>query len=469
MTLLAAVGLCCATGAPAMAATNWTALFNGRNLEGWDTYLGPPPGGGAPLGLNHDPRKVFTVVALDGQPAVRISGEIYGALVTRAVFTNFHLRLEVKWGEQRHPPRAALARDSGILYCSSGPHGAGSGAWMRSVECNIMEKGFGQWWSVADAIVEVEGERVGRELEATIPYQREGPGERLIVYRPGRARLTAEPRDGITPARDYEKPRGQWNSVEVLFWAGRCIHVVNGQPVMVLTDPRYVEAGRQVPLRSGALQLQSEGAECFYRAVEIRALDEIPNEYLELIPKAQDDETGFQPLFGRGATDGWTQCGPGHFELANGVATGFGGMGLWWHTNRMFTNFVLRGEWVQEQDIADSGVFVRFPDPGQDPWVAVRKGHELEIGDPFPADPTWRTGSIYPFKASVTANARPYGQWNEFELVCIGHDYAARINGRLVTTWSDPAHRSAAGYIGLQNYNDGKTVRHRRLRLKELP
>ena len=28
---------------------------------------------------------------------------------------------------------------------------------------------------------------------------------------------------------------------------------------------------------------------------------------------------------------------------------------------------------------------------------------------------------------------------------------------------------SAAGYLGLQNYNDGKTVRFRNLRIKELP
>jgi hypothetical protein len=36
-------------------------------------------------------------------------------------------------------------------------------------------------------------------------------------------------------------------------------------------------------------------------------------------------------------------------------------------------------------------------------------------------------------------------------------------------TWSDPRSRTQAGYIGLQNYNDGKTVRHRNLRIKELP
>ena len=111
----------------------------------------------------------------------------------------------------------------------------------------------------------------------------------------------------------------------------------------------------------------------------------------------------FIPLFSNENLKQWRQCGPGRFVMTNGIATGQGGMGLWWFAGRQFTNFVLRGEFVQEQEIADSGVFLRFPDPGKDPWVAVHKGHEMEIGDPAPKDPTWRTGSIYPFQASVKA------------------------------------------------------------------
>jgi hypothetical protein len=184
---------------------------------------------------------------------------------------------------------------------------------------------------------------------------------------------------------------------------------------------------------------------------------------------ASSDETGFVPLFAEGALKQWHQCGPGHFAVTNGVATGEGGMGLWWYAAGAFTNFVLRGEFVQEQEIADSGVFVRFPDPGNDPWLAVNRGHEVEIGDPGPKDPTWRTGSIYPFQASARANTKPIGQWNTYEIVCLGHTYIVRINDEIVTTWTDPMRRSAAGYVGLQNYNDGKTVRHRNVRIRALP
>lgn len=180
-------------------------------------------------------------------------------------------------------------------------------------------------------------------------------------------------------------------------------------------------------------------------------------------------EAGFVSLFSDAELKKWRQCGPGRFDVTNGVATGVGGMGLWWYTGRQYTNFVLRGEFVQEEPIADSGVFLRFADPGNDPWNAVHQGHEMEIGDPEPKDPTWRTGSIYPFQASTRANTKPLGQWNEYEIICQGQTYTVRLNGEQIMTWTDPKQRTRSGYIGLQNYNDGKTVRHRNVRIKDLP
>ncbi len=187
-----------------------------------------------------------------------------------------------------------------------------------------------------------------------------------------------------------------------------------------------------------------------------------------MIPAAIDD-TGFHPLFGADATEGWAQCGPGSFTLTNGVATSHGGMGLWWHARRPFTNFILRGEWRFEQRESDSGVFVRFPNPGQDPWSATRLGHELELGDdPSGRQTTWRTGSLYPFQAPTHVPTRPIGEWNDYEFVVVDQTYIVRINGETVTVWTDSKGRSSAGYIGLQNYAEGKGTQHRRLRIKEL-
>ncbi|MBM3833915.1 MAG: DUF1080 domain-containing protein [Verrucomicrobia bacterium] len=447
----------------------WKSLFNGRDLTGWDTYLGPPPGSSTPIGLNTDPRRVFTVVEVDGTPAIRISGEVYGAITTKEEFENFHIRVEYKWGTKRWPPRANVGRDSGILYCCIGPHGAGSGAWMRSAECNIMERATGQFWSVAGSFIDIEGERVTPEMEKWVPYKKEGAGESLIVYKKGAPKVTSSTGDGVTPNIDYEIYGGAWNVCEVIFWGGTGIHILNGKANLVLTNPRYKEGNRTIALTKGKIQLQSEAAEIFYRKVEIRPIVEVPKEFLQEVPLPQAGEEGFVSLFGKDANDGWSQCGPGHFTLENGAATGHGGMGLWWHKNKQFGNFILRGEFMQEQEIADSGVFVRFPDPVQDPWIAVRKGHEVEIGDPKPANAKDATGSIYPFHGPVEVPVKPLGEWNDYEIVCNGHNYSVRLNGKLINTWTDTSQRSSSGYIGLQNYNDGKVVRHRKLRIRELP
>ena len=453
------------------ADTEWKSLFNGKDLSGWDTYLAPPPGSKTPLGLNNDPHGVFTVTEADGAPAIHVSGEIYGALTAKEEFDNVRIRVEYKWGQKKWPPRDSPRhyRDSGILYWSVGPPGAGSAAWMRSVECNVMEKGVGQWWSVDGTYCDAEAIKLVLDHAPWVPYRGESDGETCFVYQQGFPHVTVPASDGITPSMEYERPHGEWNVCEVVAWGNVGIHLLNGSVNLVLTNPRYREGNREIPLNHGRIQLQSEAAELFYRKVEARTIDQIPATLLSLVPTQQDGDTGFVPLFGRDAADGWAQCGPGHFTIENGVATGYGGMGLWWFTNRMFTNFVLRGEWVQEQDIADSGVFVRFPNPGNDPWLAVHNGHEMEIGDPKPEKPTDATGSIYPFSPPVNVPVKTYGQWNTYEFTCVGHNYSVRINDQLVNTWTDRKQRSVAGYIGVQNYNDGKTVRHRNVRLKELP
>jgi hypothetical protein len=275
--------------------------------------------------------------------------------------------------------------------------------------------------------------------------------------------------DGVTSPFDFDLPRGEWNVCEVYAWGHVGLHVSNSKVVLALAHPRYLEAGREVRLDRGRIQIQSEGAEIFYRKIDVRPIDRLPPELLTQVPSEPADETGFRALFGARASEGWAQCGPGGFTLSNGVASAHGGMGLWWFTNRMFTNFVLRGEWRQESADADSGVFLRFPHPANDPWNAVRQGHEMEIGDdPTGQEAAWRTGALYPFCPPSHVPTKPLGEWNAYEVVAIGHNYLVRINGQAVTAWTDLKQRTTHGYIGLQNYEEGKNARHRNLRIKEL-
>jgi hypothetical protein len=452
------------------AAESWVKLFNGRDWDGLDRYLAAPPGSKEALGLNNDPRGVFKIEQVSGRGAIHVSGELYGAVTTHAEFTNMHIRVAYKWGEKKWPPRAEPKhyRDAGLLYWCIGPNGAGSGAWMRSTECNIMEKGVGQWWSVAGTYVDVEGRNVVLEKTPEVPYRGESPGEECVVWTPGSRTYTVKPSEGITSPYDFEKPLGEWNLCEVIAWGPICIHLLNGKVTLVVTNTRFKEKanGPEQRLWRGKIQLQSEAAEIFYRDLEARPIDSIPVELLKYVPVEPQDEAGFTPLL---AQKGWAQCGPGSFQLQDGIATGQGGMGLWWYTNRTFTNFVLRGEWRQMGENSDSGVFFRFPNPANDPWIAVRQGHEFEIGDNQPKEGAAHgTGAFYPFRGPVRLPVKTFGEWNSYELTCVRDNYALRINGELVTTWTDDKGRSLSGYIGLQNYPYKEAVQHRNLRIKDL-
>lgn len=177
-------------------------------------------------------------------------------------------------------------------------------------------------------------------------------------------------------------------------------------------------------------------------------------------------EEGFVSLFDGEHLSAWVQCGPGSFKVENGIATGSGGMGLWYYGKKTFANFELRGEWQQEQK-SDSGVFIRFPDPKNDPWIAVKQGHEMEIGDPKPSNKS--TGSIYAFHGPTELPLKPLGEWNEYGITCTGKRYQVRINGKLVTDYTDEAGRPLSGYVGIQNFPWPGAVRHRNVRIKELP
>jgi hypothetical protein len=119
------------TDAPIEAAADespdgaWHPLFDGRSLAAWDRYLGKPSASEPPLGLDDDPRDVFSIVTLDGAPAIRVSGEVWGALISKETFCDFHLRAQYKWGARVWPPLDV--RDSGLMYLSTGPLGAVDG------------------------------------------------------------------------------------------------------------------------------------------------------------------------------------------------------------------------------------------------------------------------------------------------------------------------------------------------------
>ena len=251
-------------------------LFNGKNLNGWDTYVGPlydtikKAFVGEPIGLNKDVNKIFSVVTEGGKPAMRISGENFGGISTQQEFTNYHLRLEFKWGKSKWHPKRNAKRDSGLLYHAVGPHAADGLFWMRSQEFQIQEGDCGDYWGCGGAF-------------ASIPAEKKG--ENKFVYAPGNPLLTF--RDKGPNGRnciknpDAEKPTGEWNTIDLYCFGDTSVHMVNGKVVMVLYNLREPEGSLDKPLTKGKIQVQSEGAEVFYRDMQIEQIAHIPAKLLK--------------------------------------------------------------------------------------------------------------------------------------------------------------------------------------------
>ena len=264
----------------------WESLFNGKDFTGWEVYIGVPhssvdvPGvqrdeAGRytqPLGVGNDPLKVFSVVEVDGAPALRSSGQIYGSFATVKEYGNYHLRLEVKWGEKKWAPREDQRRNSGLLYHGTGEFGKGLNVWKIAHEFQVMENDFGDSYRMGETYCDITASRANETERYT--------------YNPTASKVSFGPQSaGLPPicAKNpvNEKPLGQWNTLELLCFEGTSVHVVNGMVNMINTNSHLMVDGKKVPLTKGVIQLQSEGAELYFRNIEIRPITKIPDEYMK--------------------------------------------------------------------------------------------------------------------------------------------------------------------------------------------
>lgn len=259
----------------------WTYLFD-KDMTQWTTYLGIPraetPVTGIPkddkgnytraVGFNKDERGVFTTTIVDGEPVLRVSGEIYGSVHTKQEFENYRLIVQFKWGTQKWPPRMTEPLDTGILYHVIGDHGVDYWkAWALSQEFQIMEHNTGDWWQIAGSQIDIRCEKV--------------PTEKVPVYNPKAPLITFGPGAGNTCMRgkDAEKPNGEWNTLELITFGDKSLHIVNGQVVMALSNSRYTQDGKVILLTKGKILLQSEAGEAFFKGVKIKPIKGIPAEY----------------------------------------------------------------------------------------------------------------------------------------------------------------------------------------------
>jgi len=242
-------------------------LFDGKTLDQFETWLVESHG--------QDPLRVFSVVDhVDGAPAIRISGERWGALITRAPYRDYRLIVEFRWGAVTWGERRNRARDSGVLVHAQGVPGNtgadGNGPWMRSVEAQVIEGGVGDIILVAGF---EGGRRISPRLTARAGSDRDGepvfdPRGDSRVFESGRINWYGrdpdwEDRLGFRGQQDVESPYGEWTRLEVVAESDHLTCLVNGKVVNEAFGSSFAE---------GRILIQSEGAEIYFRRIDLEPL-----------------------------------------------------------------------------------------------------------------------------------------------------------------------------------------------------
>ena len=185
-------------------------------------------------------------------------------------------------------------------------------------------------------------------------------------------------------------------------------------------------------------------------------------------------------LFNGKDLTGWEQVGEGNFVVENGMLKTEGGMGLLWYTRQKIGHSVVRVVFKLTHDQDDSGVFIRIPQKPTEPWMPVKRGYEVEIGN-WP-DAYSCTGVLYSLTKARARPSKATGEWNTMEITLDGPHTIVFVNGVKVTDYTegqvvpakqhnyepDRGRRPDAGYIGLQNHSAESAVWFREVAVKSL-
>lgn len=254
MLLLVGLGLS-GSGAAQTANVNRQSLFNGRNLDGWEVHI---EGRTGPVAE----QTVFQV--RDGQIHVYRddaagSHQPFAMLVTKEEYSDYRLTLEYRWGEKKFEPRAGrgMPRDAGVCYHVQGP----IEIWPVSVECQIQEGDTGDIWAIKTQVTSTEHPDTRGFWD---------PAQGGVEVTRGTVPLAYH----RFIRRAYMEREG-WNHVEVIVRGDEATHIINGEVVNRALRMKYYDEATRTwqPLTRGRILLQAEGAELFYRNVELTPLN----------------------------------------------------------------------------------------------------------------------------------------------------------------------------------------------------
>ena len=253
---LGLLGLLGLLGAACAGDPEFQPLFRGDDFDDdWYSYLPSHGVDRDPLGIFKVEDGVVHLLDVDtSQPGLE-----FGYLATRREYEDFHLRFEYRWGEKQF----IGFKDSGFFIHGVGP----DMLWPRSQECQVMEGDSGSMYLFDYATIETTIDPANPNptyLEGGQPYTTARNAN------PNYPRITR----GMAIDSSTE-----WNTVEVIAIGETSEFIVNGTVTFRSSARRQPHPdfpdnpAEDIPLTKGRLVLQQEGAEIFFRNVEIREIE----------------------------------------------------------------------------------------------------------------------------------------------------------------------------------------------------
>lgn len=220
LPILAAAALLSGCSTPPKPTTDGSvALFNGKDLAGWRSYL-----------ADHHLSTADVWSVQDG--ILVCKGEPMGYLYTARDYTNFKLVVEWRWAPGKEPG------NSGILMRINGE----PRSLPRCLESQLKNGSAGDLYAFHDMKISGDPGRV-----QTIPNHELGGNL-----------------SGLTRLATNELPPGEWNRAEI---------TVNGGQIVVFVNGVKVNEAIGADILAGPVGLQSEGGEIHFRRVTITSLD----------------------------------------------------------------------------------------------------------------------------------------------------------------------------------------------------
>jgi hypothetical protein len=235
---------------------DWRPLFNGQNLDGWYLFLQKSE-------RDTDPHKVVTIE--DGTIHVykhdRNGAEVVmGYMGTREQHSNYHLRVQYRWGKNQFKPRYLYKPDAGIYF----HHTGADAVWPEALQVQVELNGVGDLITAGPIRFDttVDPSTLSDSWQEYLPTEKGG-----VAY--------TTSGKGITYTRKHENfETDGWNRVDLICRGGEAVAMVNGQVVNRCKNIQQRAGEEWKPLEGGRILLEFEASEMWWRNVEIRGLGE---------------------------------------------------------------------------------------------------------------------------------------------------------------------------------------------------